>query len=117
MSRFSIITYIALFCFSSLIAQELCIPSELEVEPGNRNIFFSWKDINDNSVENIVFQECFEFCGIPASATIVHEVDNGGGGWYRNGAGEYYCWYGLDCDLSQMVCSGLLRVIGHRKKE
>ena len=100
MSRFSIITYIALFCFSSLIAQELCIPSELEATSGNRSIFFSWKDINDNSIENIVFQECFEFCGIPASATIVHEVDNGGGGWYRNGAGEYYCWYGLDCDLS-----------------
>ena len=30
------------------------------------------------TIENIVFQECFEFCGIPASATIVHEVDNGG---------------------------------------
>ena len=45
MSRFSIITYIALFCFSSLIAQELCIPSELEATSGNRSIFFSWKDI------------------------------------------------------------------------
>ena len=100
MARFLSITAFFIFNLNFYFSQDICIPSELEVESGNRNIFFSWKDINDNSIENIVFQECFEFCGIPASATIVHEVDNGGGGWYRNGAGEYYCWYGLDCDLS-----------------
>ena len=81
MSRFSIITYIALFCFSSLIAQELCIPSELEATSGNRSIFFSWKDINDNSVENKIFEECFELC--TPTGTITHLVDNGNGGWYR----------------------------------
>mgnify|MGYP001486349453 FL=1 len=97
MSRFSIITYIALFCFSSLIAQELCIPSELEATSGNRSIFFSWKDINDNTVENKIFEECFELC--TPTGTITHLVDNGNGGWYRGTDGNAYCANGFDCNL------------------
>ena len=100
MYRLMTIIFLVLISLKSLMAQELCAPSDLEAESGNRSIFFSWKDINDNSIENIVFQECFELCGVPATATIVHEVDNGGGGWYRNSNGEYYCWYGLDCELT-----------------
>ena len=63
MVRFLSIT--AYFYISNLnfyFSQDICIPSELEVESGNRNIFFSWKDINDNSVENKIFEEFFELC-------------------------------------------------------
>ena len=76
MSRFSIITYIALFCFSSLIAQELCIPSELEATSGNRSIFFSWKDINDKPAD---IKALVEFCKkIPCKVNLIqyNPVDN-----------------------------------------
>ena len=80
-------------------SQEICDPSDLEATTGNKNIFMSWKDINDTSIETILFEECFELCAIPGSATINHIVDNGGGGWYRFSDGEAYCGLGLDCDL------------------
>ena len=98
MSRFSIVTYIALFYLSSLKAQELCVPSELEATSGNSSIYFSWKDINDNTVENKIFEECFEFC--TPTGTITHLVDNGNGGWYRGTDGNAYCANGFDCNLN-----------------
>ena len=55
MVRFLSITAIFISNLNFYFSQDICIPSELEVEPGNRNIFFSWKDINDNSVENKIF--------------------------------------------------------------
>ena len=73
-------------------SQEICDPSDLEATVGNKNIFLSWKDINDTSIETILFEECFELCGIPGSATINHIVDNGNGGWYRFSDGEWI-WY------------------------
>ena len=82
---------------STLFSQELCAPSQLEVEAGNRNLFFSWKDINDNSAENIIFEECFQICA--PTGTITHLNDNGNGGWFRGTDGNFYCAQGFDCNL------------------
>ena len=97
MVRFLSITAIFISNLNFYFSQDICIPSELEVEPGNRNIFFSWKDINDNSVENKIFEECFELC--TPTGTITHLVDNGNGGWYRGTDGNAYCANGFDCNL------------------
>jgi len=99
MARFLSITAIFIFNLNFYFSQDICIPSELEVESGNRNIFFSWKDINDNSVENILLEECFIECAYPTTGVIVHSIDNGGGGWYRWFDGTPYCGLGLDCNL------------------
>ena len=37
---------------------------------------------------------------IPETAQIEHITDNGGGGWYRNFEGGYFCTFGPDCELT-----------------
>tara|TARA_Y100000748_G_scaffold164867_1_gene137920 strand:+ start:7967 stop:11023 length:3057 start_codon:yes stop_codon:yes gene_type:complete len=79
--------------------QDLCAPGGLNANASNQSISFTWDAIGSNPGE-IIFLECFALCGLPTTATVVHEIDNGNGGWYRNQEGEYYCWVGPDCDLS-----------------
>jgi len=94
-----IIIFFLVFMINQYFAQEICDPSNLEATAGNKNVFLSWKDINDTSIETVLFEECFELCAVPFTAEIDHIVDNGGGGWYRFNDGEAYCGLGLDCDL------------------
>ena len=95
MARFLSITAFFIFNLNFYFSQDICIPSELEVESGNRNIFFSWKDINDNSVENIILEECFLNVLQPTGNCTL--IDNGGGGG-TGGMMAPYCGTGLDCN-------------------
>ena len=97
-----ILLILFLFLFYSYIySQVLCEPIDLEVASSNSTLQLDWKDIGGGSDEwENIFLECFEECGIPSSATIVHEVDNGNGGWYRTMDAEYYCYLGADCELN-----------------
>ena len=81
-------------------SQEMCPPSNLLSSSGDRSISLSWRHVNDASSDDLIFLECFPECEIPISATVTHEVDNGGGGWFRGTDGNFYCWDGPDCDLS-----------------
>ena len=83
-----------------LFSQEMCPPSNLLSSSGDRSISLSWRHVNDSSSDDLLFLECFPECEIPSSATITHEVDNGGGGWFRGTDGNFYCWEGPDCDLN-----------------
>ena len=83
-----------------LFSQEMCSPSNLLSSSGDRSISLSWRHVNDSSSDDLLFLECFPDCEIPSSATVTHEVDNGGGGWFRGTDGNFYCWDGPDCDLN-----------------
>ncbi len=96
MNRLLVFIFIFL---ANAYGQELCEPINLKAISTNSSMTFQWKDVNTRSKENL-FLECFENCEIPLGATISHSVDNGNGGWYRGGDGEFYCTFGEDCDLS-----------------
>ena len=87
------------FNLTLLFGQELCAPLNLNAVSSSGSVFLQWQDIYSDYGDNNTFQECFPLCDIPESSTIVHEVDNGNGGWYRNSAGDQVCWFGLDCSL------------------
>ena len=84
----------------SVFSQDLCAPDGLNANVSSRAIAFSWDDIGGSNPGQIIFQECIPLCAVPATASIIHEVDNGTGGWYRNSSGETTCWIGPDCDLT-----------------
>jgi len=91
-----IILFFLIITMNKYFSQEICDPSDLEATSGNKNIFLSWKDINDTSIETVLFEECFELC--TPTGTITHLVDNGNGGWYRGTDGNAYCANGFECN-------------------
>ena len=91
-----ILLFFLIIAINKYFSQEICDPSDLEATSGNKNIFLSWKDINDTSIETVLFEECFEIC--TPTGTITHLVDNGNGGWYRGTDGNAYCANGFECN-------------------
>ena len=82
-----------------LNGEELCSPEGLRGSSSDRRLTFDWEDIGVPSY-NTLFLECFPLCALPSTATIVHEVDNGTGGWYRSDVGDNVCSYGASCDIN-----------------
>ncbi|MFL2994370.1 MAG: T9SS type A sorting domain-containing protein [Candidatus Neomarinimicrobiota bacterium] len=95
-----ILTLLTILSFDLLNAQAMCVPNNLNAVHGNRSVSLSWRHVNDSSGDDLIFLECFPQCAIPNTATITHEVDNGGGGWFRQTDGNFTCWDGPDCDLN-----------------
>ena len=42
-------------------SQEICDPSDLEATVGNKNIFLSWTDINDTSIETVLLKSALNY--------------------------------------------------------
>ena len=100
MYKKTILAILIMLSFDLLKAQAMCVPNNLNAVQGNRSVSLSWRHVNDTSGDDLIFLECFPECAIPNTATITHEVDNGGGGWFRGTDGNFACWDGPDCDLN-----------------
>ena len=100
MYKKTILAILIMLSFDLLKAQAMCVPNNLNATQSNRSVSLSWRHVNDASGDDLIFLECFPQCAIPNTATIAHEVDNGGGGWFRQTDGNFTCWDGPDCDLN-----------------
>ena len=88
---------------SLLYSQDaLCPPEDVLSTSYDSSLRLEWIDPGGDggSGDELLFFECFEFCMIPEIAQIEHVIDNGGGGWYRNFEGGYFCTFGPDCELT-----------------
>ena len=83
---------------SILVGDDLCPPRGLKGSSSDGQIRLDWEDIDNGINYNTLFLECFPNCWLPSQATIVHEVDNGTGGWFRDPDGDFACSYGGACD-------------------
>ena len=95
-----------------LYGQELCPPLNLNGTSLAGSIQLNWQDIYSEQGDNNIFLECFPACAIPESVTIVHDTDNGNGGWYRNANGDPICWFGPDCNLNPDAEAGFSAAAG-----
>ena len=98
--------------FLMLYGQELCPPLNLNGTSLAGSIQLSWQDIYSEEGDDNIFLECFPACAIPESVSIVHDVDNGNGGWFRNPNGDPICWFGPDCNLNPDAEAGFSAVAG-----
>ena len=80
MYKKTILAILIMLSFDLLKAQAMCVPNNLNATQSNRSVSLSWRHVNDASGDDLIFLECFPQCAIPNTATIAHEVDNGGGG-------------------------------------
>ena len=83
---------------SILVGDDLCPPKGLKGSSSDGQIRLDWEDIDNGINYNTLFLECFPNCWLPSQATIVHEVDNGTGGWFRDPDGDFVCSFGGACD-------------------
>tara|TARA_Y100000590_G_scaffold287563_2_gene323754 strand:+ start:1144 stop:4155 length:3012 start_codon:yes stop_codon:yes gene_type:complete len=100
----SIISVFSLISF--LEGDDLCSPDDLRASSLDGQIRLDWKKIDSGINYNTLFFECFPTCNVPSQATIIHEIDNGTGGWYRDNEGGHVCAFGAPCDTNSLVQFG-----------
>lgn len=83
------------------MAQSLCPPAFLNADDGNTEVYLSWTAPDTADYGDILFAECFENCDSAAVAfDIIHGVDNGSGGWFRDRYGDP-----LNCGDGMFTCA------------
>ena len=90
-----------LFIFTAISAQTLCPPAFLTASPSNGEANLSWSAPDTAFYGDILLAECFADCDSASTAfTIVHEVDNNSGGWFRLPADSV-----IDCGSGMLACA------------
>ena len=93
-----------LFSFTAISAQTLCPPAFLTASPANGEANLSWSAPDTAFYGDILLAECFADCDSAGTAfTIVHDVDNNSGGWFRY-ASEVDGSLDIDCGTGMLAC-------------
>ena len=70
-------------------SQTLCPPAFLTASAGNTEVDLSWFSPDTAYYGDVLLSECFPSCDSAITVfTVLNDVDNGNGGWFRNAAGD-----------------------------